>query len=191
MRDSINQGKTLRFILPLAGLAVLLALSLPGCKSSTSSTTDDTTTTTVARILVTNSYGKTLQIFMDGNAQFTLTNGGSSTITNVSIATHTMTAKLEDGTLVDTTTIDVTTLIDYSYLIDRPDINVTNNFGETLRVYYDNVYQFTIVDDENRWLIGVSLASHFLKATRATDDSEVASITINVSQNKDYTWTIQ
>ncbi len=191
MRDSIIEAKKLGLILPLAGLALLLVLSLPGCKNSTSSDTSDTTTTTVARILVTNSYGKTLQIFMDGNAQFTLTNGNGATITNVAIATHTMTAKTEDGTLVDTTTIDVTTLIDYSYLIDRPDINVTNNFGETLRIYYDNVYQFTIVDDENRWLIGVNLASHFLKATRVTDDSEVASITINVSQNKDYTWTIQ
>jgi hypothetical protein len=190
MRDAKKMAKKLKFSLPLAGVLVLLAMTLPGCKSSTSTDTSDTTTT-VARILVTNTYGKTLEIFMDGSSQFALTNGNGGTITNVSIATHTMEGKLLDGTVIDTTTIDVTSLTDYSYLIDRPDINVTNAFGETLKIYYDDVYQFTIVDDENRWLIGVSLASHFLKATRASGDTEVASTTINVAQNKDYSWTIQ
>ncbi len=190
MGDTKNMAKKLKFSLPLAGIMVLLALSLPGCKSNSSTSTDDSTTT-VARILATNTYGQTLEIFMDGTSQFALTNGASGTISNVSVATHTMEARLQGGAVIDTTTIDVTSLTDYSYTIDRPDINVTNAFGETLKIYYDDVYQFTIVDDENRWLIGVSLASHFLKATRASNDTEAASITINVTQNKDYTWTVQ
>ena len=191
MRDTMNKARILKSSLPLAGIMVLLALSLPGCKSSTNTNTDDTTTTAQARILVSNTYGQTLEILMDGASQFTLTNGASGTIKEVSVATHTMEARIGDGTLIDTTTIDVTSLTDYSYTIDRPDINVVNSWGETLRIYMDGVFQFTIVDDENRWLIAVSLASHFLKATRAGDDSEVASITINVTQNKDYSWTIQ
>ena len=191
MRDMMKMAKRPEFSLPLAGIMVLLALSLPGCKSSTNTTTDDTTTTAQARILVSNTYGQTLEIFMDGTSQFTLTNGNSGTIKNVSVATHTMEARTGGGAVIDTTTIDVTQLTDYSYSIDRPDINVVNSWGETLKIYMDGVYQFTVVDDENRWLIAVSLASHFLKATRASDDSEVASITINVTQNKDYSWTIQ
>jgi len=190
MRDTKQTAKILGLSLPLAGLMILLAVSLPGCKSSTSTDTD-TTTTTQARILVANSYGQTLEIFMDGTSQFTLTNGNGGTISNVSLSTHTMEAKLAGGQVIDTTTLEVTAYSDYSYTIDRPDINVTNAFGETLKVYYDNVYQFTLVDDENRWIIGVSLASHFLRATRASNESEVASVTLNVAQNKDYSWTIQ
>lgn len=191
MRDTTQTVKRLGLGLPLAGIMVLLAVFLPGCNSNSSTSTDGSTTTNQARILVTNSYGQTLDIFMDGASQMTLTNGNGGTISNVSLATHTMEAKLTTGEVIDTTTLDVTAYSDYSYAIDRPDINVTNAFGETLKVYYDNVYQFTLVDDENRWIIGISLASHFLKATRASNDSEVASITINAAQNKDYSWTIQ
>ena len=190
MRDTMQTAKKLGLSLPLAGLMVLLAMFLPGCNSN-SSTDGNTPTTSQARILVTNSYGQTLEIFMDGTSQFSLTNGNGGTISNVSLATHTMEAKLADGQVIDTTTLEVTAYTDYSYSIDRPDINVTNAFGETLKVYYDDVYQFTLVDDENRWLIGVKLGSHFLKATRASNDSEVASTTINVAQNKDFSWTIQ
>jgi hypothetical protein len=173
------------------GVALLLALTLAGCKSSTSSSTS-TSTTLEARILVYNTYSASLDIYMDDAFQFNLPNGGSGTIKNVSLDTHTMTAKLAGtDTVIDTTTIDVTALTDYSYTIDRPDINVTNAFGESLHIYMDDVYRFDLVDDENRWLIDVSLTSHFLKATRVSDNSEVASITINVTQNKDYTWTIQ
>ena len=191
MRNTRKMTEKLRFSLPLAGLMILLALFLPGCKSNTDTNTDEDTTTLQARILVTNTYGQTLEIFMDGTSQLTLTNGNSGTIKNVSVDTHTMEARTANGTIIDTTTIDVTSLIDYTYAIDRPDIDVTNRWGETLKIYLDDVYQFTIVDDENRWLIAVSLASHFLKATRLSDDTEVASITINVTQNKDYSWTIQ
>jgi hypothetical protein len=191
MHSTRKMAEKLKFGLPLLGLAVLLALTLPGCKSSTDTNTDTNTTTSQARILVSNTYGQTLQIFMDGTSQFTLTNGNGGTITNVAVATHTMEAKLENGQTIDTTTIDVTALTDYSYTIDRPDINVTNAWGEPLKIYMDDTFQFNLVDDENRWLIAVPLASHFLKATRMSNNSEVASITINVTQNKDYSWIIQ
>jgi hypothetical protein len=178
-------------LVAVGSVALLLALALAGCKSSTSSSTS-TDTTIQARILVTNTYGQSLDIYMDDVFQFNLTNGAGGTIKNVSLDTHTMTAKLAGtDTIIDTTTIDVTALTDYNYAIDRPDINVTNAFGEALHIYMDDVYRFDLVDDENRWLIDVSLSSHFLKATRVSDNSEVASITINVTQNKDYTWTIQ
>jgi hypothetical protein len=190
MRNMKKMAKRLKFGLPLAGIMVLLALSLPNCSSSTDTNTNTDTTTTVARILVSNTYGQTLEILMDGESQFTLTNGNDKYITDVSIMTHVMEARIADGTVIDTTEIDVTAKTDYSYAIDRPDIDITNGWGEPLKIYMDGVYQFTLADDENRWLIAVPLASHFLKATRVNDDSEVASITINVTQNKNYSWTI-
>jgi len=190
MRKTRKMVNKLKFGLPLAGIFILLAFSLPGCKSSTETDTNTDTTTYQARILVTNTYGQTLEIFMDGVSQFTLNNGDDERISNVSIATHKMEARIPGGALIDTTEIDVTQQTDYSYTIDRPDINVVNSWGESLKIYFDDVYQFTLADDENRWLIAVPLASHFLKATRVSDNSEVASITINVTQNKDYSWTI-
>ncbi len=190
MRDTREMAKKFKFGLPLAGIFVLLAVLLPACKSSTDTNTDTDTTTYQARILVTNTYGQTLEIFMDGTSQFTLTNGDSNKIADVAVATHKMEARIPGGALIDTTEIDVTQQTDYSYAIDRPDINIVNSWGEPLKIYLGDVYQFTLADDENRWLIAVPLASHFLKATRVGDNSEVASITINVTQNKDYSWTI-
>ena len=190
MRDTREKAKKFKSGLLLAGIFVLLAVLLPACKSSTDTDTDTDTTTYQARIVVTNTYGQTLEIFMDGTSQFTLTNGNSDKIADVAIATHTMEARIPGGALIDTTEIDVTQQTDYSYTIDRPDINIVNSWGEALKIYLGDVYQFTLADDENRWLIGVPLASHFLKATRLSADSEVASITINVTQNKDYSWTI-
>jgi hypothetical protein len=190
MRNTREMANKLKFGLPLAGTFILLAILLPACKSNTATNTDTNTTTYQARIVVTNTYGQTLEIFMDGTSQFTLTNGNSDKIADVAIATHTMEARIPGGALVDTTEIDVTQQTDYTYTIDRPDINIVNSWGEALKIYMGDVYQFTLADDENRWLIAVPLASHFLKATRVSDDSEVASITINVTQNKDYSWTI-
>jgi len=190
MRNTREMAKKPRFGLPLAGIFILLAIFLPACKSSTDTNTDTNTTTYQARILVSNTYGQTLEIFMDGTSKFTLTNGASNKIADVSIATHKMEARIPGGALIDTTEIDVTQQTDYSYSIDRPDINIVNGWGEPLKIYMGDVYQFTLADDENRWLIAVPLASHFLKATRVSDNSEVASITINVTQNKDYSWTI-
>jgi len=190
MLDTQNE-KNRRPGLIAVGLATLLALALPSCKSSTSSSSTTDTTGTQARILVTNTYGKTLEIYMDSTLEFTLANAGTGTIKNVSIDTHAMEGKIPGGDIIDSTTIDVTSLIDYTYTIDRPDINVTNNFGEPLKIYYDNVYQFDLQDDENRWLINVTLASHFLKALKVSDSTEVASTTLDVVKNSDYAWTIQ
>ena len=188
MLETKIKGRNWKPGLFVLGLAVLLALA--GCKGTTSTTTTDTTGT-VARILITNTYGQSLDIFMDSVFQMTVANGATATITNVALQTHSMEAKIAGtGNIIDTTSIDVTATTDYTYAIDRPDINVTNGFGETLKVYMDDVYRFDLVDDENRWLINVTLASHFLKATRL-DGTEVASITLNVAQNKDYAWTIQ
>jgi hypothetical protein len=191
MQELKKMKKNWLLIVPLLGMMAALASSWTSCKSNETTTTSDNTTTTVARILVSNTYGQTLDIYMDGTFQFAVTHRNGGTITNVSIATHTMEAKLTGtATVIDTTTIDVTALTDYSYTIDRPDINVTNGWGESLKIYMDNVYQFTLVDQENRYIIQVSLQSHFLKATRASDDKEIASTTINVTQNKKYSWTI-
>jgi hypothetical protein len=187
-----KEESKLKLTIQILILMAMLVFSFISCKSPESTTTA-ATTTTVARIIVSNQSGFSLQIYMDGAFQFWMGNEGEAKITDVSIKEHKMEAYREGtNTLYDSTTIDVVEKTDYTWTIDDPpDINVTNNYGQTLKIYMDNVYYFDLVDEENRWLIDVPWGERFLKATRASDNTEVASITISVDANKDYSWTIQ
>lgn len=187
-----KKESNLKLTIQILILMAMLVFSFISCKSPESTTTEETTTT-VARIIVSNQSGFSLIIYMDGVFQFWMGNNGEAKITDVSIKEHKMEAYWEGtNTLYSSTTIDVVSKTDYTWTIDDPpDINVTNNFGETLKIYMDDVYYFDLVDEENRWLIDVPWGERFLKATRASDNTEVASITINVDANEDYSWTIQ
>jgi hypothetical protein len=182
----------LKLTIQILILMAMLVFSFISCKSPESTTTA-ATTTTVARIIVSNQSGFSLNIYMDGTFQFWMGNKGEAKITDVSLKEHKLEAYKEGtNTLYSSTTIDVVEKTDYTWTIDDPpDINVTNNYGQTLKIYMDDVYYFDLVDEENRWLIDVPFGERFLKATRASDNTEVASTTINVSENKDYSWTIQ
>jgi hypothetical protein len=173
----------------------ILTLVLAGCESifGPSSETSETSDDEEARIIVTNNYGETLDIYMDGALQFTLQDNNSDKIRNVSLDEHDLEAKLTGtSTVVDSETLDVTAYGDYSWTIDdSPDINVINSYGVTLKIYMDNNYQFDVQDEENRWIMNVSFGEHFLKALKAGDNKEVASTTLNIKANTDYTWTIE
>lgn len=147
----------------------------------------------IARIIISNLYGEALDIYMDGTFQFLLENEDEEKIRDVSHEEHLLEAKRQ-GTneLVDSEEIDVVSDVDYSWTIDdHPDINVTNSYGETLKIYMDGNYQFDLVDEENRWIIDVAFGERFLKALRASDDKEIASTTIDIEKNQDYSWVIQ
>ncbi len=188
---------TLGFICPLFLMMGILLFSSVSCKSifgpdeeTAAPTTEEGTE---ARIVVTNKYGESLDIFMDGQFQFALGHKAQNNIRYVTLQDHVLEAKKQStDTVVASTTISVASKIDYPWVInDPPDINVTNLYGRTLKIYMDGDYLFNLVDEENRWIIDVPYGERFLKAIRASDDKEVASITINVAENKDYSWTIQ
>ncbi|MBN1222285.1 MAG: hypothetical protein JXB23_03500 [Candidatus Aminicenantes bacterium] len=183
-------------VIPIMLLVCLLVFSTICCDSIFGTDEADDTTTDEdeeARIIVTNNFGESLDIYMDGTFLFSLNHDDSETIDDVSLDEHTLEAKkLTTTTVVASAEIDVTNYIDYSWSIDDPpDINVTNQYGHTLKVYMDGNYQFDIVDEENRWIVDVSFGERFLKANRASDGKEVASITLDISENKDYTWTVE
>jgi len=146
-----------------------------------------------ARILIYNYYGENLDFYMDGSFQFTLSHDDDDKIRDVTLDEHFLEAKKQGTvTVVASTEIDVTSYTDYSWQIDDPpDINVINQYGLKLRIYMDENYLFDLVDEEDRWIVNVSFGEHFLKALRASDDKEVASTTIDVDENEDYTWTIE
>jgi hypothetical protein len=178
--------------LSLIGILVLLCAgceSIFGPKSEEDSSSDDD----IARILVYNNYNNgALDIYMDGTFQFTLAEDDDAKIKDVTLDEHDLVAKLTGtSTVVDDTTIDVTSYTDYTWTIDDPpDIKVTNSYGVTVKIYMDGEYKFDLENEEDRWLIDVSFGDHYLKALKASDNSEVASTTIEVDGNEDYTWTI-
>lgn len=173
----------------------ILIFALAGCESifGPKAEEEDSSDDSEARIIVTNYYEETLDIYMDGVFQFALENEGSAKIRDVSLEEHKLEARLASTTtVVDSETVDVTTTTDYTWTIDdTPDINVINNYGVTLTIYMDGNYQFDIVDEENRWIMNVSFGEHFLKALKASDNKEVASTTLDIEANKDYSWTIE
>lgn len=172
-------------ILALLGVFVIASIS---CKSPMSPGGEGE-----ADIIVYNDYGESLDIYMDGNFQFSLGHKSYIEIDNVSLGTHELEAKrMDTEVIIASATIEVEEKVDYTWTIDDlPDINVTNMYGETLEIYMDGDYQFDLVDEENRWILDVPYGERFLKAERASDSEQVASVTINITENKDYSWIIE
>ena len=196
MEELKGHRKSLGLTIMSIILIGILMFPLLSCKSifgPKEEETEESTEGEEARIIVYNDYGASLDIYMDGIFQFLLGNDSESKIYNVSHDEHQMEAKIPDTeSIVATKTIDVVSNTDYTWTIDDPpDINVSNRYGETLAIYMDGNYQFDLVDEENRWIIDVSYGERFLKAIRVRDDQEIASITIEVTENKDYSWTIE
>jgi hypothetical protein len=159
-----------------------------GCKSPTSPNGEGE-----ADIIVFNDYGEDLDIYMDGTFRFTAGFKTSIEIDNVSLEEHDLEARLKaSGLTVDSETIEVEEKTDYTWTVDNPpDINVINQSGISLRILLDGQYQFDLSHEENRWIIDVFYGERFLKALRADNEEEVASITLRVDENKDYSWTIE
>jgi len=174
----------------LLALMAILAFSWVGCKSPTSPDGAGE-----ADIVVTNDYeeGETVDIYMDGEFKFSIGFKVTIEIDNVSLEEHTLEAKLNaTGALVDSETIEVVEYTDYYWTVDDPpDIKVINQFGKTLKITMDGDYQFDLANEENRWIIDVAYGERFLKAFRASDGQEIASTTIRVDENTDYSWTVE
>jgi hypothetical protein len=180
-------------VLILLGILIILSV---GCESvfgpdAAEDTSDDETE--IARIIITNNYDADLDIYMDGDFQFTVLDGKQKKIRGLTLDEHDLEAtKTGTRTVVDEETIDVTDYQDYTWEIaDPPDIQILNSYGIPLKIYMDGEYLFNMVDEETRWLMDVTFEKHFLKATKVSDDKEVASTTINVEENTNYSWTIQ
>lgn len=193
MRDG-RPGRGRPAILFLVGI---LILTLTGCESifGPSSSDDDSEDDDdgEARIIIYNNYGTELAFYMDGVFQFLIAHGDSDKIRDVTLDDHDLEARLPGtSTVVETKEIDVTDYQDYTWTIDDPpDINVVNQYGVTLQIYMDGTYRFDVADEENRWLMSVSFGEHILRAVKVSDNREVASTTLDIDENTDYTWTIK
>ncbi len=197
MKGIKKRRLSLNFSIGILVMIGILVFSLVSCESIFGPSAEESTTEEdeedEARIIVSNYYGISLNIYMDGILQFLIEHEDEEKIRNVSLDEHELEARNPNTNTVEASEeIDVTSYTDYTWTIDDPpDINVINNYGHTLKIYMDGTYLFDLVDEEDRWIIDVAFGERFLKALKASDNKEVASTTIDVEENKDYTWTIE
>jgi hypothetical protein len=176
-------------LLLMIGMAFL---SFMACTSAEDPNEDETTDTDIANIMVYNDYGETLDIYMNGTFQFTLQHDESEDVDDVALDEYTMQAKLA-GTdqIVDEEEIDVSAYTTYTWTIDDPpDINIINDSGIDLMIYINDQFIFNLVDEENRWVMNVAYGEYTIKAIKVSNDAEYSSITLEVNDNIDYSWTI-
>jgi hypothetical protein len=185
---SNKRSRSLKAIVRIAGLLGILGLALVQCKSPTSPEGKGE-----ADITVINDSGETVDIYLDGEFKFTLKHKWSIEIDNVSLEQHELEAReLNTGKVIDQETLDVEEKIDYSWTVgDPPDIKVINDYGKALAIYMDGDYQFDLAREESRWIIDVAYGERFLKAIDTSTGQEVASTSIKVDNNEDYSWTIE
>lgn len=166
------------------GLGILL-LVLFGCKNAT---TEDPSQ---ADIIVSNECGIPIDVFMNGDFQFSLDNWEFNTIENVALATHELLAKwkgIEKVVLTDQ--VNISSLTEHVWTVrSLADLIISNEYGETLNIYGDGALQGDIEDGESETLQSIPYGPHVMEA-RKLDNTVVATVTIVIEENKEHTWTI-
>lgn len=175
----------------IAGMIVwlgILMLSSISCKNPAGPDQEPTHAT----ITVGNVCGATLDIYMDGTFQFSVEYLESKVISNLSVGTYELEAlKNDNQLLVETKTFEISRLSDYIWTVESSAIiTVKNEYGETLSIYTDGTYQDDLADQGTMVFQYVPYGEHLLEAVRPSDDTKVATITVNVDENITYFWTI-
>jgi hypothetical protein len=172
-----------------AGLVVLLGIALsvvPGCKDAT------TPDVTVGSILVYNYSGATVDIYMDGVFRTQIAANSYDSIDDIIPGSRDVEAFLEGTqTLVSEKTIEVEAGLQYTfYVYGGATILVTNQFGEILKIYMDDTYVGDIGNNISQSIYLVPFGTRVLVAKKRSDDTEVATISIDVQELIEYTWVI-
>jgi len=183
-------GEKIKLFCCLSLLMVIFLFFTGSCKSPESP--DEQPTDTTSSIKITNDFGEAMDIYMDGVFIFVINYNEVKIIEDVSIGEHQLIGYRVNTTIqLASLKIDISSVGDYAWYIDDPaDINVQNVSGYDLSISMDNQFLFNLSDEENRWILDVTHEKHYLKANKISDGSEYASITIEVTENKDYAWTI-
>ena len=182
--------KKIAFFCCLSLLLVVFLFITGSCKSPESP--DEQPTDTTASLRITNDYGEAMDIYMDGVFIFVINYNEVKTIEDIPFGEHEIIGyRVNTNIQLASLKIDISSAGDYAWNIDDPaDINVQNISGYALSISMDDQFLFNLADEENRWILDVTHEKHFLKANKISDGSEYASITIEVTENKDYLWTI-
>lgn len=172
----------------LFSLCLALLLPVISCKSVTSPDEEFE-----ARILVYNNCGATVDIFLDSVLQFTISTGSNATINNLTEAVHKLDAFLTGtSVLVLTQSFDATAAGDYTWTIDgQASIMITNEYGETVDIYVDGEYYGYLAADDAGPITEVPFGTYNFEATPQEESTVISTITIEVTEVKEYAWTIR
>lgn len=181
-----NKGK-----IKIFGIIVFLStflFALIGCKNP-----EGPNSGAKANIFVSNECGVAIDVFMDGNFQFSIEFSYYEVIQNVPQGVHNFVAKKKDTEdLIASDSVNVNTSGDYWVTILSPaSLKVINEYGQTLNIYTDGSYQGELEDQESQVFTNMPYGEHILEAAKTADNTLVESITIEVIENKEYTWTIK
>jgi len=181
-----NRGKWRPFgIMALFGIFLM---ALIGCKNPEGPHVDSK-----ANIFVSNECGVAIDVFMDGNFQFSIEFMYYEVIQNVPQGVYDIVAKKKDTEdLVASDSVNVNTSGDYWVTILSPaSLKVINEYGQTLDIYTNGNYQGELDDQESQVFTNIPYGEHILEAAKTVDNTLVESMILEVIENKEYTWTIK
>ena len=129
---------------------------------------------------------------MDGTVQFTIENGNANTITGVTAGSHSFeVTKSDNGNVLYTDTFTVQGGATYSINVEgAATISVTNNYGQLLRIFKNDVYLGDIADGLTQAIAKVKFNTYTLEAKLKDEDTVVATTSFVVTEIQDYPWTI-
>jgi len=173
-----NSAETIKIVITV----FVLVASLVGCKEALP----------LSEITVSNECGLAIDVYMDGIYQFFLEHGFMKTIDEVEWTTHLLEARRNStGQLVASEELTVRMNEDATWHVwSSAFIRITNNYGEKVSVYGDNVLTGELEDQESALMEHVPYGDRKLEA-RLSDGTVVDSITISVQEDIEYKWTVE
>lgn len=156
------------------------------CKSNT------TPEITEASITITNKCGIQVDIFINDVWKVTMVHLQSSTLSIPELGVYEFEArKAGTDTVVASDTANINAYSNYTWTVmTSASISITNNYGESIDVYGDGTYQGTIEDQQSASIDRIPYGQHLMEATKQGDANIIASITLDITENKTYTWTV-
>jgi hypothetical protein len=145
-----------------------------------------------AMIIAQNICGATVDIYMDGAYQTSIANNANGSIEDVDLGTHQLEAiKSDNSIVVFSSTLEIDFERQYVWIIEgKSGFTITNQTGETIRLFIDGVAGGQILDGSTNTISEVPFGEHTLEAKKLNSETVLASTTITVEQIQVYTWII-
>jgi len=146
-----------------------------------------------ARLLIYNNCGARVDIFLDDVLYIALDSGSNTTIQQLTEAEHKLAAFLTGtDTLVLMETFNATASGDYTWTINgQATILMINEYGETVDIYEGGEYVGYLEADDTGPITDVPFGSYSFEATLFEETTVIATITIEVTEVKEYSWVIE
>ncbi len=177
----------------LSTSCIIILLGIFTCSMISCKSPENPDTEITANIFVSNECGLEIDVFMGGVFQFSIEFLYYEVIENVSAGTYEIIAKkkdTEEEIMTDTIVVNASGEIWVSILYSAS-LKIANEYGETLNIYTNGSLQGELEDKESQVFDNVPYGEHVLEASKTSDNTLVESVTINVVEEKEYTWTIR